>query len=329
MSAERALVTGGHGFVGSHLAAALLHEGWTVRVLDRPSPRRTDLGGPRPSGLDLLGLAGEVELHEADLLDAGEVASAVAGCDAVFHLAAQTIVGIATRSPVETYEVNVRGAWNVFEACREATVATVLFASSDKAYGTAPELPYREDFPLRGAHPYDASKAAAETIARGYAVAAGLPLAVTRFANVYGGGDLNFTRLIPETARALCEGRGPRIRSDGSPRRDFIHVEDAVAAYLAIAAAVRDGGAAPGEAFNAGGDRPHSVREVVEELARAAGGTELAPRWGPGVPAGEIVDQYLDSTKLRELTGWAPRVGLAAGLARTLEWYREHPEVLP
>jgi CDP-glucose 4,6-dehydratase len=328
MSPGRALVTGGHGFVGSHLAAALLGDGWAVRVLDRPSPRRTDLGGPRPSGLDLLGVAEETELHEADLLDADEVAAAAAGCDAVFHLAAQTIVGIASRSPRETYEVNVRGSWNVFEACREGGVGTVVFASSDKAYGTAAELPYREDTPLRGAYPYDASKAAAETIARGYAVAGGLPLAVTRFANVYGGGDLNFTRLVPETARALCEGRAPRIRSDGSPKRDFLHVEDAVAAYLAIAAALRSGAAVPGEAFNAGGDRPHAVREVVEELARAAGGG-IEASWGPGVPAGEIVDQYLDSAKLRQLTGWAPQVGLAAGLARTLEWYRDHPEVLP
>lgn len=325
----KALVTGGHGFVGSHLAAALVRGGWTVRVLDRPSPRRTDLGGPRPSGLELLGAIAEVELHEADLLDAAAVASAVRGCEAVFHLAAQTIVGIASQSPRDTYEVNVRGAWNVFEACRQEDVPTVVFASSDKAYGTAPELPYREDFPLRGTYPYDASKAAADTIARGYALAGGLPLAVTRFANVYGGGDLNFTRLIPETARALCEGRAPQIRSDGSPRRDFLHVDDAVAAYLAIAAALGSGAAAPGEAFNAGGDEPHSVREVVEEMARASGDSDLAPSWGPGVPAGEIVDQYLDSAKLRELTGWAPRVGLPAGLARTLEWYREHPEVLP
>ncbi|HEY1853456.1 MAG TPA: NAD-dependent epimerase/dehydratase family protein [Solirubrobacterales bacterium] len=325
---SRALVTGGHGFVGSHLAAALLREGWAVRVLDRPSPRRTDLGGPRPSGLELLGVAAGVELHEADLLEAEEVASAAAGCEVVFHLAAQTIAGIASRSPRETYEVNVRGSWNVFEACREQGVAATVFASSDKAYGTAPELPYREYFPLRGANPYDASKAAADTIARGYALAGGLPLAVTRFANVYGGGDLNFTRLIPETARALCEGRAPEIRSDGSPKRDFIHVDDAIAAYLAITEALRSGAAAPGEAFNAGGDRPHSVREVVEELARVAGGG-VEPHWGPGVPAGEIVDQYLDSAKLRELTGWAPRVALPEGLARTLEWYRDHPEVLP
>jgi CDP-glucose 4,6-dehydratase len=323
----RALVTGGHGFVASHLARALLQSGTSVRVLDRPGPRLTDLGGPRLSGLELLGIGDEVELVEADLLDAAEVAGAVAGCDAVFHLAAQTIVGVARRSPAETFEVNVRGAWNVFEACRNGAVEKVVFASSDKAYGSSPELPYREDFPLRAAHPYDASKAAADVVARSYAHAYELPLAVTRFANIYGGGDLNFTRLIPETAIAVAEGRAPVIRSDGSPRRDFLHVDDAVAAYLAIAAALGADGAV-GEAFNAGDDRPHSVREVVDLIA-AVSGADVVPEYGPGLPSGEIRDQYLDSSKLRELTGWRPAVDLREGLTRTLGWYREHPEVRP
>ena len=327
LEVRRALVTGGHGFVGSHLAAGLLAAGVEVRVLDRPGPRHTDLGGPRPSGLSLLGIDGEVDLVEADLLDAGAVAAAVAGCDSVFHLAAQTIVGVAGRDPAATLDVNVRGAWNVFEACRAAVVQRIVFASSDKAYGAAPELPYREDFPLRAAYPYDASKAAADVIARSYANAYGLPIAVTRFANVYGGGDLNFTRLVPETAIAVAAGRAPRIRSDGSPKRDFLHVDDAVAAYLAIAAAI-EAGAAIGEAFNAGGDRPHSVREVVD-LVVAAGGGEVVAEYGPGPPAGEIVDQYLDSAKLRELTGWRPAIDLGAGLERTLGWYREHEEVRP
>ena len=324
---KRALVTGGHGFVGSHLAAGLLAADVAVRVLDRPAPRQTDLGGPRPSGLGLLGVDGEVELREADLLDPAAVADAVAGCDAVFHLAAQTIVGVANRSPAQTFEVNVRGAWNVFEACREAGVERIVFASSDKAYGSSPELPYREADPLRAAYPYDASKAAADTIARSYANAYDLPLAVTRFANVYGGGDLNFTRLVPEVAIAVADGRSPQIRSDGSPKRDFLHVEDAVAAYLEIAAAL-DGTAVRGEAFNAGGDRPHSVREVVDLLV-SAGGNGVAAEYGPEPPPGEILDQYLDSIKLRELTGWRPRVELADGLAHTLEWYREHPEARP
>jgi CDP-glucose 4,6-dehydratase len=321
------LVTGAHGFVGSHLARALLARGDAVRVLDRPAPRLADVGGERLSGLDLLGIGTEVELVEADLREPEAVAAAVGGVDSVFHLAAQTIVGVARESPLETFEVNVRGAWNVFEACRGHGVGRIVFASSDKAYGSSPELPYREDFPLRGVHPYDASKAAADTIARSYATAYGLPLAVTRFANVYGGGDLNFSRLIPETVVGLLDGRPPVIRSDGSPERDFLHVDDAVAAYLAIAGALDNGAA--GEAFNAGGERPHSVREVVELIAAAAGGDVEPDFQGEGTPAGEIDRQFVDSTKLRGLTGWRPGVELEDGLRRTLEWYREHPEARP
>lgn len=325
---SRSLVTGAHGFVASHLVAALLERGEEVRVLDRPDPRIADVGGPRLSGLDLLELRGDVELAEGDLRDADSVAVAVNGCDAVFHLAAQTIVGVARESPLETLEVNVRGAWNVFEACREREVSRAVFASSDKAYGASPELPYREDFPLRAAYPYDASKAAADIIARSYANAYGLPLAVTRFANIYGGGDLNFSRLIPETTIAVLDARPPVIRSDGSPERDFLHVDDAVAAYLAIEAALGQG-EARGEAFNAGGERPHAVREVVDLIAAAAG-TGIEPEYlGSGTPDGEIDRQYVDSSKLRDLTGWSPQVELADGLQRTLEWYRGHPEARP
>jgi CDP-glucose 4,6-dehydratase len=325
---SRVLITGAHGFVASHLARALLERGDAVRVLDRPEPRLTDLGGPRRSGLDLLGIRAEVELVEADLREIDEVGAAVAGCDSVFHLAAQTIVGVARGAPLETFEVNVRGAWNVFEACRAAATERVVYASSDKAYGTSPELPYREDFALRGAYPYDASKAAADVIARSYAKAYGVPLAVTRFANIYGGGDLNFSRLIPEAVVAVLDGRPPVIRSDGSPERDFLHIDDAVSAHLAIAAAL-DGEGARGEAFNAGGGRSHSVREVVELIA-AASARGIEPEYlGTGTPDGEIDRQYVDSTKLRELTGWSPAVTLGEGLARTLEWYREHPEARP
>jgi len=324
----RTLVTGGHGFVGSHLAKALLERGEAVRVLDRPAPREADVGGPRRSGLELLGISEEVELAEGDLRDAGAVEAAVGGCDTVFHLAAQTIVGVARRSPLETFEANVRGAWNVFEACRAQGARRVVFASSDKAYGPSPELPYREDFPLRAANTYDASKAAADIVARSYAHAHGLPLAVTRFANVYGGGDLNFSRLIPETAVAVLDGRRPAIRSDGSPERDFLHVDDAVGAYLAVAAAL-DGGGAAGEAFNAGGGRPRSVREVVGLIAAAAGSGVEPDFQGAGSPDGEIDRQLVDSSKLREATGWAPRVGLEDGLRRTLDWYRDHPEARP
>ena len=322
------LVTGAHGFVASHLVGALLERGDAVRVLDRPDPRLADIGGPRRSALDLLGLRAEVELAEGDLRDAEAVSSAVAGCDSVFHLAAQTIVGVARESPVETLEVNVRGAWNVFEACREHAVERVVFASSDKAYGASPKLPYREDFPLRAAYPYDASKAAADIIARSYAHAYDLPLAVTRFANIYGGGDLNFSRLIPETVVAVLDGRPPVIRSDGSPERDFLHVEDAVSAYLAIEAAL-DGEGAAGEAFNAGGERPHSVREVVDLVAEISGSGVEPDFRGEGNPEGEIDRQFVDSTKLRELTGWQPAVDLDRGLKNTLDWYRDHPAARP
>jgi len=323
-----ALVTGAHGFVASHLAKALLERGDAVRVLDRPDPRLADIGGPRRSALDLLGLRDEVELAEGDLRDAEAVSAAVAGCDSVFHLAAQTIVGVARDSPVATFEVNVRGAWNVFEACREHGVERVVFASSDKAYGASLQLPYREDFPLRAAYPYDASKAAADIIARSYACAYGVPLAVTRFANIYGGGDLNFSRLIPETVIAVLDGRPPLIRSDGSPERDFLHVDDAVSAYLAIAGALDDE-RARGQAFNAGGERPHSVREVVDLIA-AATGTGVEPEYlGTGTPDGEIDRQFVDSTKLRELTGWHPQVELAQGLGDTIDWYRASPQARP
>jgi CDP-glucose 4,6-dehydratase len=324
---SRCLVTGGHGFVASHLAKALLERGEEVRVLDRPAPRQADVGGERLSGLDLLGIGGEVELAEGDLRDLDAVYSTVEGCASVFHLAAQTIVGVARESPLETLEINVQGAWHVFEACRTHDVERVVFASSDKAYGASPDLPYREDFPLRAAYPYDASKAAADIVARSYAHAYGLPIAVTRFANVYGGGDLNFSRLIPETVVAALDGRPPQIRSDGSPERDFLYVEDAVAAYLAIAEALGRGAA--GEAFNAGGEQPHSVREVVELIVSAAEDRVEPDFQGAANPDGEIDRQFVDSAKLRELTGWRPRVDLAEGLRRTLKWYREHPEARP
>jgi CDP-glucose 4,6-dehydratase len=322
---DSVLVTGGHGFAASWLVKALLERGDRVRVLDRSDPRLTDVGTPRRSALELHGVDEEVEVVEADLRDAEGISAAVSGVDVVYHLAAQTIVGNAAAAPRETFEVNVLGTWNVLEACREHEVERVIFASSDKAYGASDELPYREDFPLRAVHTYDASKAAADILARSYWHSHGVPVAVTRFANLYGGGDLNFTRLIPEAVSAVLDGRRPVIRSDGSPERDFLYVEDAASAYLAIAAALGDG-AARGEAFNAGGGEPHSVAEVLGLIAEVAG-TELEPEIrGTGNPAGEIDRQYVDSSKLREATGWEPRIDLREGLRRTIEWYREHPE---
>jgi len=320
---KRALVTGGHGFVASHLSRALLERGDAVTVLD--------LAAPPLSGLTLQGVAPEIELVEADLCDAQRVGATIeAGeFDVVFHLAAQTLVGPAMSDPAATFEANVRGTWTLLEACRHADVPAVVVASSDKAYGPSEHLPYREDMQLRPASPYEASKAAADAIALSYRPAYGLPVAVTRFANIYGGGDLNFSRLIPEAVAAVLDGRRPQIRSDGSPERDFLHVDDAVAAYLAIEHAVGAGGPAAGAAFNAGGERPHSVAEVLDAIA-AVSGTGIEPEYhGVGNPAGEIDRQYVDSTKLRSLTDWAPEVDLGDGLGRTLEWYRQHPEARP
>ncbi|HEV7614625.1 MAG TPA: NAD-dependent epimerase/dehydratase family protein [Solirubrobacterales bacterium] len=319
---KRALVTGGHGFVASHLARALLERGDAVTVLD--------LAPPPLSGLALQGVAPEIELVEADLCDEPRVEAAVAAgeFDVVFHLAAQTLVGPAMAAPAATFEANVRGTWTLLEACRRAEVPALVVASSDKAYGPSEQLPYREDMQLRPASPYEASKAAADAIALSYRPAYGLAVAVTRFANIYGGGDLNFSRLIPEAVAAVLDGRRPAIRSDGSPQRDFLFVDDAVSAYLAIEHAVGAGGPGAGEAFNAGGEQPHAVAEVVEAIAAIAGGG-LEPEYGPGNPAGEIDRQFVDSAKLRELTGWRPQAGLEDGLTRTLEWYRQHPEARP
>ena len=264
---------------------------------------------------------------EVDLLEGGALSRALAEhrVEAVFHLAAQTIVGAAASVPGPTFDANVRGTWVVLEACRERRVGRVVVASSDKAYGAHDELPYREDFALRPTAPYEASKAAADLIARSYWRSCGLPVAVTRFANVYGGGDTNFSRLVPEAVSAALDGRRPVLRSDGSPERDFLYVEDAARAYLAIEDAL-DRDEVRGQAFNAGGGRPYPVREVVRLIARLAN-TDVDPIVrGVGNPDGEIDRQYVDWAKIRALVGWEPRVALEAGLRATVEWYRAHPE---
>jgi CDP-glucose 4,6-dehydratase len=237
-------------------------------------------------------------------------------------------VGAANASPLPTFETNIEGTWTLLEACRQGGVERVVVASSDKAYGPHERLPYTEDAALVPTFPYDVSKAAADLIARSYWHTYGLPVAVTRFANIYGGCDLNFSRLIPEAATAVLDGRAPLTRSDGSPERDFLYVEDVAAAYVAIAKTLARGEGA-GEAFNGGWGRPNSVLEVVELICEI-GGLNVEPEiQGTGNPEGEIDRQYVDSTKIREATGWEPRVDLREGLSRTLEWYREHPEARP
>jgi CDP-glucose 4,6-dehydratase len=318
---DSVFVTGAYGLLGTALVRRLLEEHADVTVLRRDATPR--------SALVLEGLEARVNVVTGDVTDRAAVERALAEyeADTVFHLAAQTIVGTARRSPVSTWEANVRGTWTVLEACREQDVARVVVAASDKAYGAHDQLPYREDFALQPRFPYDVSKAATDLIARSYWHTYGVPVATTRFANLYGGGDTNRSRLVPEAIDAALAGRPPVIRSDGTPERDFLYVDDAVAAYLAIAQAL-DGDGARGEAFNAGGGHPHAVREVVELICRIAG-TDVQPDIrGTGTPEGEIDRQYVDTSKLRALTGWVAETGLEEGLRRTVGWYREHPAAL-
>ena len=319
------LVTGGQGFIGGHLVRALLERGDEVTVLD--------LRGAPGRALDVHGLTEEVRLVEGDVADPAAVHRAVreagssSGPDSIFHLAAQTLVGPAAEDPVATFRANVEGTWTILEAARETGVGAVVVASSDKAYGPSDSLPYRESDELRPAAPYEASKAAADVISRSYWPAFGVPVGVTRLANVYGGGDMNGSRLVPETVNACLEGRSPQIRSDGSPQRDYLHVSDAAAAYLAIEGAVLEG-SGRGEALNAGTGEPHSVREVIElitaEVARTGVEPVEAEYLGEGVPEGEIDRQFVDASRLTELTGWRPRVDLADGISEAVGWYRSH-----
>jgi CDP-glucose 4,6-dehydratase len=310
-------VTGAYGLLGSWLVKALLDHDARVTVLKRDVVAA--------SALVLEGTERRVNVINGDICNGPLMERALGEyeVDTVFHLAAQTIVGIANTAPLSTFETNIRGTWTLLEACRRLGVRRTVVAASDKAYGVHEELPYREEFALQPVYPYDVSKAATDMIARSYWHSFGLPVAVTRFANLYGGGDLNLSRLVPEAALAALEGRPPVIRSDGTPERDYLYVEDAVAAYLAICELIDDGRGA-GEAFNAGGDQPHAVLEVVDLICRLAG-TDVAPDVrGAGTPPGEIPRQWVDSTKLRSTSGWRPRVGLEEGLGRTVDWYREY-----
>jgi CDP-glucose 4,6-dehydratase len=317
LTGRSVLVTGAYGLLGSWLVKALLDAGAAVTVVRRDQAPR--------SPLSVMGLDAQVAVVHGDITSEGVTARALAEyeIDTVFHLAAQTLVPTANRSPISTFETNIRGTWLLLEACRAHEVRRVIVASSDKAYGPHATLPYREDYALQPLYPYDVSKAATDLLSRSYWHTWGLPVAVTRFANLYGGGDINGSRLVPEAVLAALSGRAPVVRSDGSPERDFLYVEDAVAAYLAICTAL-DGEGAAGEAFNAGGGKPHRVLDVVRLICRLAGtGVEPDVR-GSGTPAGEIDRQWVDYSKLHELTGWEPTVPLEQGLARTIDWYREH-----
>jgi CDP-glucose 4,6-dehydratase len=313
------LVTGAQGFLGSWLAERLLDDGARVVTLLRDvEPESRFIAD---------GIADRCVQVRADLQDYESIVRALNehGVRAVFHLAAQTIVGTANRSPLSTFETNIRGTYVLLEACRSVGVVSdpverVVVASSDKAYGDHDELPYREDFPLQPDYPYDVSKACTDMIARSYAKTYAMPVAVTRLANIYGGGDLNWSRIVPDSARALIAGKQPVIRSDGSPERDYLYVEDAVSAYLTIAESLDDR-ERWGRAWNAGHGSPVSVLQVVERLIAVSGKAIEPDIQGSGTPHGEIDRQFLDSTAIREELGWRPAWDLERGLVSTYEWY--------
>ena len=311
------LVTGGSGLLGGWLVKRLVHGGADVVCLLRDWVPQSELvqtgffdrvkvvrGDVRDQAL-LERVLGEYEIHT------------------VFHLAAQTIVTIANRNPVSTFESNIQGTWALLEACRRSPkIAQVILASSDKAYGDQTRLPYDENTPLQGQHPYDVSKSCADLIARTYAVSYGLPVAITRCGNFYGGGDLNWNRIVPGTIRSILRGQRPIIRSDGSFVRDYFYVEDGAAAYTLLAEKLAENPELAGEAFNFSNEIQVSVLDLVENLLRLTG-SDLKPQVLNEV-SNEIKHQYLSAAKARSLLRWTPQFTLEEGLARTLAWYESY-----
>jgi CDP-glucose 4,6-dehydratase len=306
--------------VGSWLAAALVGSGARVVALVRDEVQ--------PGGLELQGLEGTVTQVHGDLSDAALLHRAMAEHEVTFcfHLAAQALVGVADRSPVGTFATNAMGTVHLLDACRLTGVQQCVIASSDKAYGSSADLPYREDMPLLGEGPYEASKVCTEIIARSFAATYGMRMAVARCANVYGGGDMNFSRLVPDTIRSVLAGRNPVLRSDGSPRRDYLYASDAAGAYLTLAAHCQDqisDGAL--QAFNFGWGTPISALELVELVIELSAQTGLEPVIaGAGRPTREIDDQYLDSSRARARLAWEPVVDLRSGLSLAIDWYRRY-----
>ncbi len=308
------LVTGGTGFLGSHLVDILHGAGAAVVVL------RRDLVPPSPVAAtwwdEVTFVDGRVEdqaLLER-VLGEHEIRT-------VFHLAAQTQVGVANLNPVSTFEANIAGTWSLLEAVRRSPrVTEVVTASSDKAYGTQPRLPYDEDMPLLAVHPYDVSKACADQLSTSYHTTWGVPVAITRCGNFFGPGDRNWERLVPGTIRSFLRGDRPVIRSDGSLVRDYLYVVDGALAYLSLAEAMRDDPSLAGQAFNFSTERPLEVLELVKLIGIAAG-AELEPDI-QATATHEIPAQHLSAAKAKARLGWAPTMSVEAALDETVEWYR-------
>lgn len=315
---KRVFITGASGLLGSWLTRSLVEKGAYVVVLLRDCDPQTELvRSGMLNGLHVVNGALEDYASLERAINEHEV-------DTVFHLGAQTIVGTANRNPLPTFESNIRGTYHLLEACRYhgSLVKRVLVASSDKAYGTSAILPYTENMPLEGRHPYDVSKTCTDLIAQSYFHTYRLPVVIARCGNIYGGGDLNWSRIIPGTILSLFRNQRPIVRSDGSYTRDYVFVMDAVDAYLAMAEAVSLP-AIQGQAFNFGPAKPLTVLEIIALLTKLMGKEHLSPEI-QNTAKSEIQDQYLLSTKAQELLGWSPRFSLEQGLMQTISWYENY-----
>lgn len=315
-SGRSVLVTGATGMIGSSLCRRLIDAGSRVVALVRDADPGSDL--IRSGTLSRLTVV-EGSLESYDDVERAVLDSEV---DTIFHLGAQTIVGTALRSPLPTLSVNILGTSHVLEVARRhpGLICRAVVASSDKAYGAQARLPYTEETPLEGRHPYEVSKSAADLITQAYHATYGVPAAIARCGNVYGPGDLNFSRIVPGSIRSLIAKESLVIRSDGTFLRDYIYVDDVVDAYLLLADAITSDGAA-GEAFNFSTGEPLTVLQMYETVVQAMDAERIEPIVANTARA-EIRDQYLDSTKARQTLGWEPRFGLQDALRRTADWYR-------
>jgi CDP-glucose 4,6-dehydratase len=311
-----ALVTGATGLVGSWLTRRLREAGADIVCLVRDWVPQSEV--VRNGTLDRVKIV-RGDICDRDLLERtlGEYE-----INTVFHLAAQTIVGIANRNPISTFESNITGTWNVLEACRRSpAVKAVVLASSDKAYGDQEHLPYSEDTPLEGRHPYDVSKSCADLLAQTYGKTYGLPIAITRCGNFYGGGDLNWNRIVPGTIRSVLRGERPVIRSDGQFIRDYFYVEDGAAAYMLLAEKLLSNDRLRGQAFNFSNEIQVTVLDLVDRILQ-----QMDSPLKPDVrneASHEIRHQYLSACRARTELAWSPLFTLDEGLTRTIAWYEE------
>jgi CDP-glucose 4,6-dehydratase len=308
-------VTGATGLLGGWLVKRLVDQGADVVCLVRDWVPQCELVRTK--------LIEQVKIVRGDIRDRTLIERILGEFEinTVIHLAAQTIVTIANRNPVSTFETNIGGTWALLEACRRSPeVKQIVLASSDKAYGECEELPYDEETPLRGRHPYDVSKSCADMIAQTYAVTYGLPVTITRCGNFYGGGDLNWNRIVPGTIRSVLRGHRPIIRSDGQYVRDYFYIEDGAVAYMLLAEKLTGNPDLRGQAFNFSNETPVTVLELVGKILEAMGSNIKADVRDEA--SNEIREQFLNSTKAKKLLGWQPLFTLEEGLQRTIEWYR-------